>query len=237
MSGSRVTLRSVFVAATALASLAIFSAAPAHGEDTCVADAPHEPAAIRGLTWTGTVVGIKKDRVDDVGIEHWTIDFAVDHVYAHDPDRDFPKGATLAAGEAFALPSDTCGRRGDMGLTVGGRYLVSAGFVTDQGSSLGNLAIWALDGERPTIVPGLYETSFVSPAITGVRTLGEALTLLGIEHPQSTALPSPAAPSNQADWGLPLLAAVASAAVVWLVALRRLRSRSPRTASHDIPKR
>src|SRR5260221_4748384 len=228
MSASRVTLQSVVVGATALAWLAIVAAAPDLGEDTCVADAPHEVNAIRGLTWTGTVVAIQKVSVDHEGIEHWTIKFAVDQVYAHAPDRDFPKGAILATGVPFSLPNATCGHsRGDLGLAVGHRYLVSAGFIADNGISIGNLAIWGIDGEAAAIVPGLYETSFVSPEITGVRTLGEALSLLGVARAQPTEDPSSAAPSINADstWSLAAIAAAAALLSLAAVALRRRGSR------------
>jgi hypothetical protein len=234
MSASRVTLG----AAAALALLVFVSVAPALAEDTCVADAPHDVEAIRGFTWTGTVVAIQKLRVDDEGIQQWTIEFAVDHVYAHVPDRDFPKGAILAPGLPFTLPNAACGdSRGDLGLAVGHRYLVSAGFIADEGIALGNLAIWRIDGQDAAIVPGLYQTSFVSPEITGVGTLAEALALLGVEQAQPKDVSPSIAPATKADSTLVFAAIAAGAALVSVAALVLLRRRGHVRTSHDIARR
>jgi hypothetical protein len=226
MSRSRLTLRTFLIGAIAIAWLSILAAAPTRAEDTCVAAAPDEPDAVRGITWTGTVVGIQKRRVDADGIEHWTIEFAVDHVFTHDPDRDFPKGAILAPGLPFTLPNATCGRSpGDLGLLVGHRYLVTAGFIADGGIAVSNLAIWELDGERASIVPGLYPSGLASADITGVRTLAEALALLGIAQPQPTEPPILAAPGSPVDWTVPFaLAAVIAVAGLAAVGVRRRRA-------------
>ena len=135
-------------------------------------DAPHEADAVRGITWTGTVSALQERNVDHDGVEHWTITFAVDHVYAHAEDRDFPKAAILAPGVPFTLPYAACGPgRGDLGLAVGHPYLVRAEFIADNGISLGNLAIWEIEGDGVALVPGPYQTSFVSAEISGASTL------------------------------------------------------------------
>ena len=236
MSGVRVALRSL-VGTALLAGLAIVAMTPVRAEDTCVADAPHDANAIRGHTWSGTVAQIEKRGVDYGGVERWIVEFVVDRVYAHNPEREFPKDAILAAGARFALPSDNCGRRGDMGLIVGARYLVSAGFVAGEGTALGNVAIWTLDGERASIVPGLYQTSFASSDITGVRTLGEALDLIGIAEPQPTEL-TPTAPATAAalDWSLPLAGLAVFAVIIGGVAFG-LRGRRTKMATRDIQQR
>ena len=94
----------LLLSATALAWVTIVAAAPALAEDTCVPDAPHEADAVRGITRTGTASALQERNVDHDGVEHWTITFAVDRVYAHAEDRDFPKAAILAPGVPFTLP-------------------------------------------------------------------------------------------------------------------------------------
>jgi hypothetical protein len=163
--------------------------APASAEDTCFGVAPEDGAATRGITWSGTVVGIRKTGISEFGDEYWAITFAVDRVYAHDPTRDFPKGAVLAAGEPFVLPNSTCMGNGALGVKLGGRYLVSAAFVSDQGAALNGIAIWAITGETAAIVPGLYGTAHPPAEIARVRTVDEALSLLEIEAPIATVPP------------------------------------------------
>jgi hypothetical protein len=207
-------LRGLTVGAATLAWMVAAGASTAIAEDTCFDVAPGLPADIRGITWSGMVTAIRQISVDEVGDELWDITFAVDRVYAHDPDRDFPKGAVLAAGQWFLLPNSTCTRHGDLGMKVGGQYLVSTAFVGDRGTAMSSLAIWAVNGEQASLVPGLYGTAVAGAEIRSVRTVDEALSLLGIE--QQTETPTPSITSSQTDPAMPLRGLAALAAIAGL---------------------
>lgn len=181
------------VFAVAVGGLLSFPAI-ARAEDTCVAAAPGTAADVIGHTWSGTVVGTRPNGTDDVGAELWTITFMVDRVYAHLADHEFPPNLAFAPGFLFDLPSDNCGRRGDMGLEIGKRYLISTAFIGN-GTFIGNLAAWELKDGRASIVPNLYETSFVAQDLVSVKTLADALTLLGLPAPSADPSPSAAVAS------------------------------------------
>ena len=191
--GRRPTASTLLLAISATALGWAYLPPRASAEETCVASAPLQPSDVVGHTWSGTVVEIRQTGLDDVGFEVWSIVMAIDHVYAHRQDRDFPAGQAFSPGILFELRSSNCGSRGDMGLRVGGRYLVSTAFVTQQhGTSLGNLIAWEIHGEDANVVPGLYQTTHVSADLVSVRTVREALALLGIDA-------SPPAPLASAD--------------------------------------
>lgn len=189
-----------FVAALALLA-GLWLAFPAAGlaEGTCVASAPLQPADVMGLTWSGSVVQIRKTGVDDVGVERWAITMSVDAVYAHLPNHDIPRGTVLAAGSLFELLSDNCGRKGDMGMSVGARYLVSSAFVDPNGTSIQGLIVWRIEGDAVTIPRGLYQTTFVSPELTAVTTLAEAFSVLGISSQPTPAATNQAVGTHPAD--------------------------------------
>jgi hypothetical protein len=219
---------------TSLSAVAVFATKPAPvvAEDTCVAAAPLTASDITGHTWSGTVVGIRQVGTDDVGTGLWSIVFGVDRVYAHLPDHEFPPGATLSPGVQFDLPSDDCGRRGDMAMVVGGRYLVSTAFV-GEGTFIGNLAAWEVHGENVLLVPGLYRTSNVGGEIQSAQTVAQVLEFLRIMPARPTDLnsytPSPEAQPNSGDQALyvwiaaGLIATIATLA--GLASLQRVRNR------------
>jgi hypothetical protein len=187
---------------TVALAVAMTLAPAASAEDVCAPNAPQQSSEVQGLTWSGTVVAVQQTGVTDEGVEQWTITIDVDHVYAHLPGHDFPATAVLAPGARLNLPSDNCGRDGDMHLRVGGRYLVSTAFI-DQGTSIANLVAWELDGLAVRLVPGLFKTSFVAPEFVNVTSLQEALQLLGIDAPPDTAAPTLVPSPSLAPSGIP----------------------------------
>jgi hypothetical protein len=204
----------------AAASLVV--APPTWAEDTCVAAAPFQPLDVVGLTWSGSVIQIRKIGFDDVGYERWIIVMAVDHVYAHLPGHDIPAGSVLAAGAQFELPSDNCGRKGDMGMRVGGRYLVSAAFVAATGTSLTNLIVWQIDGAGARIPQGLYQVPLDSTELASVASVDQALSVLGVQaQPTPSPRPSGVGPTASAGTRQPSAppAASVSVSVVGLVGL------------------
>jgi hypothetical protein len=225
-----------------LGALAIVAGAwlvlPAHGiaEDTCAPSAPLQPQDVIGITWSGTVAQVRQTGLNDAGIQLWSIRMAVDTVYAHLPDRDFPTGAVLAPGVVFELPSDSCGRKGDMGMRVGQRYLVSTAFVASDGTSIGNLIVWEINGPEAHLVPGLYQTSFVSEQLISVKSVGEALTLVGISG-QAAESPAPGESPNRTAEAVPPSTAADSRGAIGLAAVVGLVVAAVALAAWQIRKR
>ncbi|HET7182660.1 MAG TPA: hypothetical protein VFI15_10545 [Candidatus Limnocylindrales bacterium] len=190
----RVLRRGFFRLAMALAVACLAVPATTIAEDTCAAAGPFQTSDVVGLTWSGSVVQTRKIGLED-GYEKWVIVMAVDRVYAHLPNHDIPRGTVLAAGSTFELPSDNCGRTGDMGMHVGKRYLVSAGFVAKGGTALTNLVVWEIDGTNVRFPQGLYNLPIDAHELSSARTLSEALGVLGLAA-QPTNIATPTADSR-----------------------------------------
>jgi hypothetical protein len=221
-----------FAAAVLVGCLAV--APPAQAEDVCVPNGPHSAVEVMGITFSGTVLSIRQTAVDDVGVELWTITFRVDRVYARLPNHGLPPNATLSVGAALDMPSDNCGRDGDMGMRIGGRYLVSTGFM-DGGTSIANTVTWELNGDAATLTRGLYKTTFFDQDFARVSSLTDALLLLDVDPSFALASPSPdslsaspapverpAASTTNSTWTLAVLAGlfVAFAAIAFSVRRR-----------------
>ena len=131
---------------------------------------------MQGHTWAGTVTSATPSGAPKLGVEPWVITFDVDHVYADRTEPDVPT-PSIEVGQPLALPSNTCGRSGDMGLRPGHRYLVSTSSFGD-GTSIGSIVAWEIDGEQLLLAPQMYKTTTIGPQFEAVKTLQEALALV-----------------------------------------------------------
>jgi hypothetical protein len=179
--------------AFALGSLVLARPSPVAAEDPCPPDAPRRVAAVEGHTWTGTVRIAAPTGNSKLGVDDWHITFDVDTVYADRIDPDLPT-LPMTAGEPLVLPSNTCGRPGDMALRVGRRYLVSTSSYGD-GTAIGSIVAWELDGDRATLVTAMYKTAAIGPEFLAVGDLQGALALVVPDG----ASAEPGAETNEPD--------------------------------------
>ena len=157
-------------------ALVAVAAPSARAEDPCPPDAPRHVAAVQGHTWSGSVVSADEDGPAKLGVQPWVIVFDIDKVFADRHDAEVPT-ASIEPNQRFELPSNTCGRPGDMGLRPGHRYLISTSSFGD-GTSIGSIIAWEIGTDGLTLVPGMFKTSAVGPQFAAVKTLDQALALL-----------------------------------------------------------
>lgn len=169
----------------ALAALMVGSM-PALAEDVCFHAAPLDVAAVRGYTWTGTVVSVRPAAADVHGAEQTFIEFDVEAVHAHAEGSEFPADVKLEAGSRLGFLSHSCS--GPTGLREGSRYLATASFLSTY-STTNRFAAWRLDGARATLVEAMYRTGRPPASLSEATSLGEALALVapGSELPPTDA--------------------------------------------------
>lgn len=165
------------VLASAMASMMLVPTAVV-AEDTCQEPAPQRPVDVQGVTWTGTVLRDEAvGKPDDLGIEQWVIVFDVERVYANAHRTANPYGQRLSAGHRFRVGNSSCGRPGNLGLTVGEHYLFStAAFLGDVTPPQGTAA-WLLDGSHAALVD-MYPTSDPATVFSDATDIEAALALV-----------------------------------------------------------
>lgn len=161
-------------------------------EDPCPPDAPRHVAAVAGHTWSGTVTSAAPTGASKLGVADWLITFDVDRVYADRVDPNLP-GLPIVVGHPFSLPSNTCGRAGDMGLKVGGRYLASTSSFAD-GTAIGSIVAWRIAADVVSLVP-MYKTTAIGPEFAAPHSLDEVVALVvpGSVNPSESTTEIPAA--------------------------------------------
>lgn len=214
-----------------VALLATGMVQPAMAEDVCPVTVPRTAADVRGTAWSGVVIRDEPTApIDDTGYQPWIVTFDVTGVYARDPAAQLPFEQQLVAGQRFRVAVSNCGGRGDLGMAVGNRYLVTTGEFIGDLPLFSRTAAWRLHGQDARLV-NMYGRTITTGPLLGARTLGEALGLVAPNALPPTEAAGPAASNGVAPW--PLLAAALIGAALWILRRRSyaLRLGTPWTRS------
>lgn len=104
-----------------------------------------------------------------------------------------------------------------MGFAPGKRYLKSTSSFGD-GTAIGSIVAWQIDGDTLTLVPGMYKTNAIGQEFAAVTSWSDALALVAPGAAKATKVPTPSS-QRAGDPGSSSSALIAVLAVAATLAL------------------